>query len=129
MCWKVELQPVMRDADGGRDPGLRVPDEVRGVRCLGTFPRYALVYEAECACGIVGEGKAVDNAEHFLGEFLRQPGVAAVKLAWFWDEGGERPSCSAQAMAYAEFARLNEAQRLTPNVEYVVSLPERAPGA
>ena len=112
MCWKVELQPVMRDADGGRDPGLRVPDEVRGVRCLGTFPRYALVYEAECACGIVGEGKAVDNAEHFLGEFLRQPGVAA-----------------AQAMAYAEFARLNEAQRLTPNVEYVVSLPERAPGA
>ena len=129
MCWKVEVRPVLRDGDGAGDPGLRVPDEIRGVRCLGTFPRYTLVYEAECACGIVGEGKAVDSAEHFLGEFLRQPGVTAVQLAWFWDEGGARPSFPEQPITYAEFGRLNEAQRLAPNVEYVVSMPERAPGA
>ena len=42
MCWKVELQPVMRDADGGRDPGLRVPDDVSIVG-FDDIPQAALI--------------------------------------------------------------------------------------
>jgi hypothetical protein len=120
MCWKLRLRPQM----GVAGAAAAAPEPFQGIICQGQFPEFALCQGGECACGAIGDGTSAEAAEHFLAAFLRQPGVAAVEIAWHWDDGAGAPAFGAEALTLREFARRNGEKRLRPEVAYTVTADE-----
>lgn len=119
VCWTLRLRPILADGWAPEAVDLAPPERTAVLTCVGTYPDFRLVQGSECACGAIGDGKSVLDAEPFLRSFLARQGVAAVEIVWYW--GQDSPAQMVMTrVRLADFIRLNEGGLLVPVTCYVV---------
>lgn len=121
ICWTLLLQPKLKD---GYLPGrvdLSPPPPTGTSHCVGAYPRFKILQASDCACGLIGDGKSVLDAEYYIRSFSDRKGVSHVDIAWHWGAKAP-PRRKAKRVALDAFCRMNERHSLQPDQWYAVSL-------
>lgn len=120
VCWTLVLRPVLTAGARVQDIDLSLPEPTQTSYCTGEYPELRVVdRDSDCACGSIGDGKAVLDAEHYIHAWLAREGIAAVDLIWYW--GNNLPADTEPAkMDVWTFGRLNEGRDLAADTWYRV---------
>jgi hypothetical protein len=120
VCWTLVLRPVLIAGARIQDMDLSLPEPTQTSYCTGEYPEFTVVDRGgDCACGCIGDGKAVLDAEHFIGAWIAREGIAAVDLIWYW--GNKVPADKEPTkMDVSTFRRLNEGRDLAADTWYRV---------
>lgn len=122
VCWTLLLCPVLQEGRAADGIDLSSPPPTAQSRCRGQFPAFTIVDHAgDCACGAIGDGRSVLDAERFIRDFLNRDGITAVEVVWYW--GSRRPErTDVKRLDLGIFERMNEGRDLTYGAWYAVTL-------
>lgn len=126
VCWTLVLRPVTIAGVRVQDVDLSLPEPTQASYCTGEYPEFRIVDRGgDCACGSIGDGKAVLDAEHYMDAWLTREGIAAVDLIWYWGEKIPADE-NRTTMDLSTFGHLNEGRNLKPETWYRVWRTERS---